>query len=115
MIATFHLPLLSLLDSWDELVLDWRLHDLERSMLVGGLLDKQAAEIEPHMLICGEIRMRLLVEVAPLLHSVHGSSERTRSWLRRPDPTLGGRAPLDVMAAYPEWIWWLIDGVERMR
>ena len=104
-------PLAEVLDSWDDLVDEWRLHPVERSMLIGGFEAGPVDDIDTYRLLCGEARMRLLVEVAPVLRRFHGGPVRTRRWLRRPNPNLGGRVPLDVMSCSPEWIRWLIDHV----
>ena len=104
-------PLAAVLEGWDDLVEEWALHPVERSMLIGGFGDGPVDDVDTYRLLCGEARMRALVELAPILRRHHGAPKRVRTWLRRANPNLGGRAPLDVMSCSPEWVRWLIDHV----
>nr|WP_239024866.1 antitoxin Xre/MbcA/ParS toxin-binding domain-containing protein [Sphingomonas corticis] len=56
--------------------------------------------------------MRLLVALAAILRRIHADAGRTRAWLRRPNPTMGGRTPLEAMAASPDWTRWIVAHVE---
>lgn len=105
------MPLRQVLEGWDAVVLDWDLDPGERSALIGGFRGGPINEIESYELLCGEIRMRLLVELAPVLSRTLGHRERVRAWLRRANVNLGGRSPVDVMARSPEWVRWFIDHV----
>jgi hypothetical protein len=105
------LPLKAVLARWDALVLRWALTPGERSKLIGGFGDGPVDRVETYQLLCGEQRMRLAVELEPVLTRVLGEPDRIRLWLRAGNVNLGGRTPLDVMARSPEWMRWLIDNV----
>ena len=105
------LPLKAVLARWDALVLRWALAPEERAALIGGFRDGPVDEVETYQLLCGEQRMRLSVELEPVLMRVLGDVDRVRLWLRSANVNLGGRTPIDVMARSPEWIRWLIDNM----
>lgn len=50
----------------------------------------------------------LLVELGTILRRHHRSRRRVRAWLRRCNPNLAYRAPLEVMACPADWVRWLI-------
>lgn len=93
---------------WDVVAREWGLDERERSDVLGGFRGGVVDDIATYRTAEAETRMRLVVELAPLLVRVHGRRERVRVWLRRPNPNLGGGTPLELMAASPEWIRWLL-------
>jgi uncharacterized protein (DUF2384 family) len=103
------MPLASVLERWDALTARWALGPDERSALVGGFEGGPVDRIETYRLLCGEQRIRLIVELEPVLGRTFMSDARIREWLRAPNRNLGGRTPLNVMAGSPEWMRWLID------
>lgn len=105
------LPLRDVLARWDAVVASWGLDAEERGMIVGGFRDGPVDAIETYELVCGEQRMRLVVELEPVLVRTLGDERRIREWLRSANPNLGGRTPICVMARSPEWMRWLIDHV----
>ncbi|MDE1918563.1 MAG: DUF2384 domain-containing protein [Sphingomonadales bacterium] len=96
---------------WDALVLRWGLDGPERSMLLGPGMDGPVDEVESYLVSGAERRMRLLVELDGVLAVVFEGEDRTRSWLRRDNANLGNRTPVEVMAASPEWIRWLVNAM----
>lgn len=104
-------PLKDVLVSWDSVIERWDLKGFERSRLLGGGFDGPVTDVETYRLLCAEQRMRLVVELDPVLHRVYGDVDRIRCWLRLESENLGGRTPLEVMARSPEWIRWLIDNL----
>ena len=102
-------PLAEVLKSWDDIVEEWALWPIERSMLIGGCARGAVDDIETYRVLCGETRMRALVELAPILRRQHGGARQIQRWLRRCNPNLGDRAPLDVMSCSPEWVQWFVD------
>lgn len=108
MIGSNEIPLKAVLARWDAIVIRWDLDPEERSALVGGFRDGPVDHVESYELICGERRMRLIVDLEPVLIKVIGDEERIRGWLRAPNANLGGRTPIGVMASSPEWMSWII-------
>ncbi|MES3150870.1 antitoxin Xre/MbcA/ParS toxin-binding domain-containing protein [Sphingomonas faeni] len=102
------MPLTAVLARWDAIVIRWDLDPEERSALVGGFRDGPVDDVETYELICGERRMRLIVDLEPVLNKVIGDEERIRGWLRASNSNLGGRSPIGVMASSPEWMSWII-------
>lgn len=105
------LPLKAVLARWDALVIRWSLDSEERSTLIGGFRGGPVDRVETYEVLCGEQRMRLLVELEPILAGIYGDELRVRSWLRSPNVSLGGRSPIAVMSSSPEWMRWLIDNL----
>lgn len=105
------MPLSEVLNRWDELVERWNLNHVERSGLIGGCADGPVTDIETYRLLCGEQRIRLVVEFEPVLVRTFAGDARICDWLRRPNANLGKRTPIEVMACSPEWMRWLIDNV----
>lgn len=108
MTAGQEMPLVAVLARWDAIVIRWDLDPEERSALVGGFRDGPVDRVESYELICGERRMRLIVDLEPVLIKVIGDEERIRFWLRASNANLGGRTPIGVMASSPEWMSWII-------
>lgn len=104
-------PLADVLGEWEALARRWALKAEERASLVGGPDRDPDAPLEDYRLLCGEQRMRLMVRVDRVFGRVVGDDAAVRGWLRRPNPNLGERTPLDVMAGTPEWMQWLIDNL----
>lgn len=104
-------PLHEVLSRWDELVDRWALAPEERSGLLGGFAPGPVDRIETYEVLCGEQRMRLLVELDPVLTRIWRDDWRTREWLRASNPSLADRSPIEVMARSPEWIRWIIDNM----
>lgn len=104
-------PLKAVLARWDAVVIRWGLDPVERSLLIGGFADGPVDDVETYRIVCGEERMRLIVEFAPVLARVYADEEAARAWLRTPGAHLSGRTPLEVMAVSSEWMRWLIDNM----
>ena len=104
-------PLKSVLAMWDALVEHWDLDESERSSLLGGFEPGSVADVATYDHAGGERRMRLLVELSPILDRVHGDRGRTLRWLRAPNRHLGDAAPIEVMASSTAWTRWLVDHV----
>lgn len=104
-------PLRGILARWDAVAIRWGLAADERSALLGGMAAGPVGDVATYATEAAEDRMRLLVALDPVLAAVHGDEDRTRDWLRRPNATLGGSTPLDLMASSPEWIRWLVGAV----
>lgn len=102
------MPLKAVLARWDAIVIRWALDPEERSMLIGGFRPGPVDSVESYELLCGEQRMRLIVELEPVLVRVIGDEQLIRHWLRAANANLGGRTPIGVMASSPEWISWII-------
>ena len=105
------MPLHDVLSRWDEVVVRWALDPEERCALLGGFAPGPIDRIETYEVLCGEQRMRLLVELEPVLTRIWRDEGRIRSWLRTPNPSLADRSPLAVMARSPEWVRWIIDNM----
>lgn len=105
------LPLLDVLDRWDGLVESWELEPLERCALLGRIDADFALDPSGYGAAAAEERMRLLVELAPLVEEVIGEGSQVRAWLRRPNPRLAGRTPVQALSASTEWARWLIDAL----
>lgn len=105
------LPLHEVLSQWDSLVVRWGLEPEERSALLGGFGPGPIDRIETYEVLCGEQRMRLLVELHPVLERIWSDEGRIRTWLRAPNPSLADRSPLAVMSRSPEWVRWIIDNM----
>lgn len=103
--------LADVLSRWDALVVHWDLSEEERTSLLGGFDGGEIDDVATYDAGRGEIRMRLLVEFAPVLDAVHRHRRRTRFWLRAPNRHLGEKAPIDVMTHSTAWVRWLIDHV----
>ena len=104
-------PLRGILARWDAVAIRWDLGDDERSALLGVVAPGPSGDVATYATGAAEDRMRLLVALDPVLAAVHGDEDRTRGWLRRPNASLGGGTPLDMMASSPEWIRWLVGAV----
>lgn len=102
------MPLKAVLARWDGIVIRWGLDPEERSSLIGGFRDGPIDQVETYEVLCGEQRMRLLVDLEPVLDRIIGDEERVRCWLRAQNANLGGRTPVDVMSGSPEWMSWII-------
>lgn len=109
--AQASVPLAGVLARWDALAIRWGLDGQERSALLGCIPDGPIDDVSTYDLSTAETRMRLLVELEPIVSAVLVDEGRIREWLRRPNHQLGGRAPIDVMASSPEWVRWLIDAL----
>jgi len=94
---------------WDDIVVRWRLDPAERKALVGGPGRIAGDEQTAYRLICGEQRIRLLVDVDAVLLRALGTDAAVRDWLRTSALDFGGRTPIVVLAASPEWMIWLLD------
>ena len=105
-------PLSTVLSQWDALVVRWDLDGEERFALLVGMSAGQIDQIASYDVSGVERRMRLLLELEPVLGAVFVQGERIRAWLRRTNRQLGYRTPLDVMASSPEWIRWLINSLD---
>lgn len=103
------MPLTGVLARWDALAIRWGLDGDERSALLGGIQEGPVDDVSTYDLPVAERRMRLLVELEPIVSAVLVDEGRIREWLRRPNHQLGRRAPIDVMASSPDWVKWLID------
>lgn len=101
-------PLSDVLQRWAEIAEAWDVRPEERSALVGGSCHMVEGEIATYALLCGEQRIRLLVEVAPVFRRIVGDDDLISNWLRLPNPNLAGRKPIDVMIGSPEWMGWLV-------
>lgn len=110
-VPTGGLPLAEVLSRWEAIVHRWRLDPDERSALLGGFEPGPVDRVETYGTAGSERRMRLVVELEPILHRVHPSIARVRRWLRAENASLDGRTPIEVMASSPEWTRWLIDSV----
>ncbi|TPG40578.1 DUF2384 domain-containing protein [Sphingomonas koreensis] len=104
-------PLREVLALWDGVVLHWDLRGDELSLLLDTGVDGPVDEAGAYRLPRAERRMRLLVELAPILASVLCTEERVRTWLRSANANLGGRTPIETMAQSPEWIQWLVTSL----
>ncbi len=102
------MPLKAVLARWDAIVIRWGLDPEERSALVGGFRKGPIDSVESYELLCGEQRIRLIVDLEPVLVRVMGDEGRIRHWLRAENANLAGRTPIGVMASSPEWMSWLI-------
>lgn len=109
------MPLRLVLENWDQVVERWQLVDYERSMLLGGFRSGDVADIHTYGLECSEKRMRLCIELAPILETVFGDLERARAWLRTDNRNLMGSTPLEMMGRSPMWIRWLVDNIGVLR
>lgn len=105
------LPLHEVLSLWDEVVGSWSLAPEERCALLGGFRPGPIDRIETYEVLCGEQRMRLLVDLHPVLDRIWGDEARVRAWLRTPNPSLADRSPIAIMSRSPEWIRWIIDNM----
>ncbi|GEM72844.1 hypothetical protein SAQ01S_26100 [Sphingomonas aquatilis NBRC 16722] len=105
------LPLHEVLSRWDEVVNRWALDPEERCGLLGGFAPGPIDRIETYEVLCGEQRMRLLVELDPILSRIWRDERRIREWLRAANPSLADRPPIDVMSRSPEWVRWVIDNM----
>lgn len=105
------LPLHDVLSLWDEIVTRWALDPEERCGLLGGFASGPIDDIETYHILCGEQRMRLLVDLDPILTRIWNDERRIRQWLRAPNPGLADRSPIDVMSRSPEWVRWVIDNM----
>lgn len=105
------MPLAGVLARWDALAIRWGLDGEERSGLLGERIEGPIDDESTYDIPGAERRMRLLVELEPVVAAVLVDEGRTREWLRRPNRQLGDRAPIDVMSRSPEWIRWLIDSL----
>lgn len=105
-------PLSTVLSRWDGLVVRWDLDGEERFALLGGMSADRIDQVASYDVSKVERRMRLLLELEPVLGAVFVRGERIRAWLRRSNRQLGHRTPLDVMASSPDWIRWLIDALD---
>jgi hypothetical protein len=108
-------PVAEILERWNAIAERWDLCPDERADLVGGPDRDRGAPLDGYLLLCGEERIRLIVEVEEIYARVIGSDDRVRAWLRRANLNFGGRTPLMVMAATPEWMRWLIDNLGGSR
>lgn len=97
-------PLECVLARWDALVIRWGLDGRERSALLGGIVKGPVDAVATYRIDGVEKRMRLLVELAPLVAAVHREECQARDWLRRPNVNLGGNTPIEMMASSPEWM-----------
>lgn len=104
-------PLADVLEDWKAITRRWALQPAERAALVGGPDRDPDEPAEDYLLLCGEQRIRLMVEVDPVFARIVGDDQAVRGWLRRPNLNLGQRTPLEVMAGTPEWMRWLIDNL----
>jgi hypothetical protein len=105
------ISLADVLARWDALAIRWDLDGDERSALLGGFVDGPVDDVNTYLLPAVERRMRLLVELEPVLATVLPSEKCIREWLRRANCNLGSRAPIEVMSCSPDWIRWLIDSL----
>ncbi len=105
------MPLHEVLNQWDAIVIAWTLQPHERCALLGGFGPGPIDRVETYEVLCGEQRMRLLVELHPVLERIWRDEERIRVWLRTPNPSLADRSPLAVMSRSPEWVRWIIDNM----
>lgn len=104
-------PLREVLVSWDRVVARWDLQEHECSLLLGVGFEGAVDDVDAYRFTDVERRMRLLVELAPILATVLFSQERVRTWLRLENANLVGRTPIETMGQSPEWIQWLIDSL----
>ena len=100
-------PLAEVLVSWDAVVIHWGLQGDEQSLLLGTGLRGPVDDADAYSVSRVEHRMRLLIELAPIVAIVLGTQVRVRAWLRTANTNLGGRTPIETMAQSPEWIRWL--------
>jgi uncharacterized protein (DUF2384 family) len=103
------------LPQWRSLAKRWALKPEERAALVGGPDRDLDTPLEDYRLLCGEQRIRLMVAVDAVFARIVGDDAAVRGWLRQPNPNLGERTPMDVMAGTPEWMQWLIDNLGGAR
>lgn len=103
--------LAAVLDRWDALVEHWGLDGEEREMLIGGVVTGPIDDVASYQLEAGERRIRILVELEPVLTRLHGSRRRVRAWLRASNANLGGRTPMKVLSSSIEWGRWMIDNL----
>lgn len=106
-----HAPLNGVLARWDAIAIRWGLDGDECSALLGCFADGPVDDVSSYGLPSAERRLRLLVNLEPVLAEVLVDEDRIRAWLRRANANLGGRAPLEVMALSPEWVRWLIESL----
>ena len=99
--------LAEVLVAWDAVVIHWDLKGDEQSLLLGTGLRGPVDDAEAYRVSGVEHRMRLLVELAPIVANILRTQDRVRAWLRSANLNLGGRTPLETMAQSPEWIRWL--------
>ncbi|MGY2733586.1 hypothetical protein [Sphingomonas sp. UYP23] len=105
------LPLREVLASWDRVVIRWDLQEHECSLLLGVRFEGAIDDVDAYRFPDVERRMRLLVELAPVLATVLFSQERVRTWLRLENANLSGRTPIETMGESPQWIRWLVDSL----
>ncbi len=108
-------PLAEVLVQWSSIAERWKLHPEELADLIGGPVRDRGAPLDGYLLLCGEERIRLIVEVEEIYSRIIASDDGVRAWLRRANLNLGGRTPLMVMAENPEWMRWLIDNLGESR
>lgn len=105
-------PLAQVLLAWDAVSIRWGLSDAERGSLMPGSMRGPVCDPSSWRVDDAERRIRLLVRIAELAGEVHSGAERVRWWLRRPNPALSGRAPLEAMAGSMTWMELLLDSLE---
>lgn len=105
------IPLAEILARWEALAIRWGLTAEERSSLLGAIEDGPVADVSTYRHGAAEARMRLHLELEPVLVTVLVDEGRIRDWLRRGNRQLGGGTPIEVMASSPAWIRWLIDSL----
>lgn len=102
------LPLVAILARWDGLVIRWGLTPEERSLMLGCFDGGAIDDVATYRTAEAELRMRLLLQLEPILVQLHGSEKRIRTWLRRGNSSMDDRSPLQMMARSTEWTRWLI-------
>lgn len=105
------IPLAGIIARWEALAIRWGLTAEERSSLLGACEDGPVCDVSTYCHGAAEERMRLHVELEPVLITVLVEEDRIRDWLRRANRQLGGGTPIEVMASSPTWIRWLIDSL----
>ncbi len=100
--------ILPALERWEALAYRWELDASERATLLGIDPSGGATEVASYCGPSTQERLELLAALDDTLTSFFDDDAGTRAWLRRKNRGLGGRLPLEVMAASPEWIRWLV-------
>lgn len=104
-------PLGDVLIRWEAVAARWSLDGRERTALLGGFDLGPVDRVETYGPVDCERRMRLVVAFAAVLERVHPDTAELQAWLRSGNVNLDGRTPIDMMAANPAWMHWVVESI----